>query len=49
MKPKDPTAPKHAHYHEHDPLPPGLLDVSPSLSPEPQPEARGTMPRTFRA
>ena len=25
MKPKDPTAPKHAHYHEHDPLPPGLL------------------------
>ena len=22
MKPKDPTAPKHAHYHEHDPLSP---------------------------
>lgn len=29
MKPKDPTAPKHAHYHEHDPLPRGCCRRAP--------------------
>ena len=32
MKPKDPTAPKHAHYHEHDPLPQEVLPGASSVA-----------------
>ncbi len=32
MKPKDPTAPKHAHYHEHDPLPQEALPGASSVA-----------------